>query len=172
MKILKRCFNISIVIICIIGFNQIPIFSQEEITRPNTFVSVCTDTITLFDTAYISHDEHSLVLKPDSGIIETAYRDTSSVLQLIEISPDNKWAIIISMPAEIDDGRMETTYQLIDLCNRKMVNDELKTVVKDFVPGNDMFFLSESTRIYLIYYSSYFDYYGIELISERGQTVP
>ncbi len=47
------------------------------------------------------------------------YHDPQSVLQLIDVSADNKWAIVISMPAELGEGRVETYYQLINIPDRK-----------------------------------------------------
>ncbi|WP_132431929.1 hypothetical protein [Natronoflexus pectinivorans] len=172
MKTLKHCFNILSIIICFTLFNGFLYSNQQGELRSNKYLSVCTDTLPTFVTAYISDDEFSLLLELENGLTETVYSDSTAILQLIEISPDNKWAIVISMPVEIDDGRVETTYQLIDLCNRKMVNDKIKALIYDFVPGNDMYFMSDKSGLYLIYYSSHYDYYGIELISENEKKVP
>ena len=67
----------------------------------------------VIEDVYIDESEHSLII--DSGSFKsTAYTDTSSVLQLIEVTKDLRWAILISMPAKIQ-GRVETSYILIDI---------------------------------------------------------
>ncbi len=45
------------------------------------------------------------------------------------MSADNKWAIVISMPAEFGEGRVETYYQLINIPDWKTVNNEIEEMV-------------------------------------------
>jgi hypothetical protein len=87
---------------------------------------------------YINEKENTLLAETRGGEVITIYRDTSAVLQLLEVSKNKRWATIISMPAEIQ-GRAETTYLLVDLINRRTVNEELAQATGDYLPGNEMF---------------------------------
>jgi hypothetical protein len=87
--------------------------------------------------------------KARTGIV--GYRDTLSVLQLIEVTQDKKWAIVISMPAEIE-GRVETYYLLLDLLNRELVNAQLEKYTGSYISGSMIYFeTGENNRQYLIY---------------------
>ena len=72
------------------------------------------------DSVYLSENENTLLVNKGSK----AYEAKNSVLQLIETSKDMSWAIVISMPDELD-GRAETTYELIDLIGRKAITEKI-----------------------------------------------
>ncbi|NLL99983.1 MAG: hypothetical protein GX220_00815 [Treponema sp.] len=86
------------------------------------------------------------------------YSDNNSILQIMEISDDKKWVILISMPVKTE-GRAEMTYLLADLQNRRIVNKELEKYA-----GNYMYFSRETDgHIYLNYIGNDFEEYKIEL---------
>ncbi|MBN2425713.1 MAG: hypothetical protein JXR46_13835 [Calditrichaceae bacterium] len=112
---------------------------------------------------YLNDKENILLVDETDKKRLTVYSDSSSVLQIIEISDDNKWAILISMPAEIE-GRVETIYLLTDLVNKRIVNTQLEQYTGNYISGNDMHFSSgDNGRIYLIYTGSDFEDHSIEL---------
>ena len=89
--------------------------------------------------------------------------DSEAVLQLIDVSANNKWAILISMPAEIE-GRVETFYLLVDLVNKVIVNNQLEKCTGKYISGNEMYFeTNEIGRIDLIYIGNDYEYHKIEL---------
>ena len=104
----------------------------------------------VIENVYVDKSEHSLII--DSGSFKsTAYTDTSAVLQLIEVTKDFKWAILISMPAEVD-GRAETSYLLIDIENRDMYNDTLEKIAENYISGSEIYFnTSKNEKTYLTY---------------------
>lgn len=73
---------------------------------------------------FVNDDENAiLAVIVDDKEIEV-YSDPASVLQLAEVSKNKKWAIIISMPAEIE-GRAETEYFLIDVTKGQVLNENI-----------------------------------------------
>jgi len=63
---------------------------------------------TTIKNVYINQAENSLLADDNQNQGMVIYHDPQSVLQLIDVSADNKWAIVISMPAELGEGRVET----------------------------------------------------------------
>ena len=92
----------------------------------------------VIEDVYVDKSEHSLIIE-SVGFKSIAYTDTSAVLQLIEVTKDFRWAILISMPAEVD-RRAETSYLLIDIKNRENMNSFLETETYRYLDGNYMEF--------------------------------
>lgn len=135
----------------------------SEIFFNDRFVSPHLQTANLIEKVYLNAAENALLLDYSIHRGEVVYRDTLSVLQIIEISDNKKWAIIISMPAEIE-GRAETSYLLFNLLNKKMLNSQLERYTGSYFPGNAMYFESdESGRIYLTYLAKDGEYNKIVL---------
>lgn len=112
---------------------------------------------------YLNAAENVLLLDNSVQQGEVVYRDTLSVLQIIEVSENKKWAILISMPAEVD-GRAETSYLLFDLLNRELVNEQVGKRIENYLPGNEIFLESdEGGRTYLSYFAKDGEYHRIEL---------
>ena len=135
----------------------------SEIFFNDCFVSLHRQTANLIEKVYLNAAENKLLLGDSIHSGKVIYSDPLSVLQLMEISDNKKWAIIISMPAEIE-GRAETSYLLFDLSNKKMVNSQLERCTGSYLPGNEMYFESSgSGRIYLTYLTKDGEYNKIEL---------
>lgn len=112
---------------------------------------------------YLNKEENSLLLDDKVNQRVVVYTDTSSVLQIIDVSTNKKWAILISMPADIQ-GRVETTYLLADLVNKKIVNAHLEKVTGNYLSGNEMYFESRDDGLLdLIYISKDGKYCRLEL---------
>jgi hypothetical protein len=112
---------------------------------------------------YLNQAENELLLNDadKSGVI--AYRDTAAVLQIMDISANKKWAVVMSMPAEIE-GRVETTYLLVDLLSRKLMNTQLEKQTVNYLSGNEMYIeTGENGRSYLNYSGTDFEFHTIEL---------
>lgn len=100
---------------------------------------------------YLNMSENSLLTKDEYNKETVIYSDTLSVLQIVEISEDKRWAIILSVPAS-NEGRAETTYLLIDLMNKKIVNSRIEEIAVNYSWGVPIFFESgENDILYLIY---------------------
>ncbi|MBN1409162.1 MAG: hypothetical protein JW956_15280 [Calditrichaceae bacterium] len=112
---------------------------------------------------YINSEENALLIDDSNTIGKIVYRDTSSVLQLIGTSEDKKWAILISMPAEIE-GRVETIYHLINLISGQDITQQIEKVTGNYPIGNEMYFQSGgNSSIFLMYMGNDFEYHQIEL---------
>ena len=126
----------------------------SEIFFNDRFVSARASAVSHIENVYLDTDENTLLVddKNHHGII--VYHDSSSVLQLIEVTENKKWAILISMPAEIE-GRVETFYLLADLVNREVVNSQLEKTAGNYISGTMILFeTGENGEQYLIYNST------------------
>jgi hypothetical protein len=112
---------------------------------------------------YLNREENELLLDDGENRGVRAYRDTAAVLQILDISPDKRWAIVISMPAEIE-GRAETTFLLFDLLTRELMNARLEKQTGNYLSGNEMHIeTGENGRVYLNYSGTGFNSHQIEL---------
>jgi len=113
---------------------------------------------------YLNSDENTLLVDYNNAKGVSIYRDTTSVLQIVEISENKKWAILISMPAKIQ-GRVETTYLLVDLVNKEVVNSQLENCTGNHLYGNEMHFeYNKNGMLYLKYNAIAGEYHKIELM--------
>lgn len=100
---------------------------------------------------YLNSSENSLLVEDDHNKGTVVYSDTWSVLQIVDVSEDKQWAIILSMPAS-NEGRTATTYLLVDLMNKKIVNSRIEEIASNYSWGVPVFFESVNNDIlYLIY---------------------
>jgi len=112
---------------------------------------------------YLNDQENTLFIKDTENKEIQIYRDTSSVLQLMESSENKKWAILVEMPASIE-GRAETNYLLVDLVNRELVNSKLEKYNPNFLSGSMIYFeKGRGDQLLLNYTSKLGDYEQIEL---------
>lgn len=132
MRVLKSFYKLIIIFIIMLS---LPVFSNitvDSLEHSDDIDSI--EFTEVIEDVYVDKSEQSLII--DGGSFKSvAYRDTSSVLQLIEVTKDFKWAILISMPAEVG-GRAETYYILIDIKNRKNMNSWLETTTGKYLDGN------------------------------------
>jgi hypothetical protein len=135
----------------------------SELFFNDRFMSGCGKKSPEFRELYVNEKENALLAETGSGDAFALYRDTKAVLQLLEVSKDNKWATLISMPAEIQ-GRVETSYLLVDLMNRRVVNDQLAQATGNYVSGNEMFLKEDDDKgVMLTYVSAAREMITIEL---------
>lgn len=112
---------------------------------------------------YLNINENALMIDDNKQQGITVYSNPSLVLQLIDVSPDKKWAIVISMPAKVE-GRAETTYLLIDLLNRAIANPQLEKRTSNYLSGNEIFFeTGKDNQLKLKYRGKDNEYYTVEL---------
>lgn len=148
MKALKNFYNSIPLLLILIS---LPVYSDtavDSLEHSDDIDSI--EFSEVIEGVYVDKSEHSLII--DSGSFTScAYRDTTSVLQLIEVTKDFKWAILISMPAEVD-GRAETTYLLIDIENRDMYNGILEKIAENYISGSEIYFNTfKNGKTYLTY---------------------
>ena len=119
---------------------------------------------TTIKNVYINQAENSLLADDNQNQGMVIYHDPQSVLQLIDVSADNKWAIVISMPAELGEGRVETYYQLINIPDRKTVNNEIEECRTNYLPGSELFFETYTDgQLMLKYRANDDEYYSVVL---------
>ena len=98
---------------------------------------------------YLNAEENELLIdKADTTI--AVYTDKASVLQSIQLSDDKKWAILITMPAE-QAGRTETTYLVVDITAKKVINEELTHYFSGYNSGDPIFLKEDNGEAFLIY---------------------
>ncbi len=73
---------------------------------------------------FVNEGANSVIAETEDGKNIEVYSDPSSVLQLIEVSSNKQWAVVISMPAETEE-RVETEYLLIDPAKCEVVNEKI-----------------------------------------------
>jgi hypothetical protein len=66
-------------------------------------------------------DEHSVFLNRTDGTKDILVKDVDSIFQIVEISPDKEWVILIQMPSHPGPGRVETQYLLFNTITSKQV---------------------------------------------------
>lgn len=112
---------------------------------------------------YLNDQENALFIKDSEEKEIKIYEDEYAVLQLMETSENNKWAILIQMPANIE-GRAETNYLLVDLINREVVNSRLEKYTPNFLSGSMIYFeKGRGGRVLLNFISKSGDYEQVEL---------
>ncbi len=107
----------------------------SELFFNNKYMRPLHHAVPLIDTVRTNKQETALYYEAPEGKQIQVYSDTSSVLQIAEVSPKKRWATIIAMPLE-SEGRIATTYHLIDLWNRELVDEEFAKATGDYVPGS------------------------------------
>lgn len=87
----------------------------------------------------VNDKENSLVSKDLKGQESVVFIDSNSVLQLMEVSENKKWAIVNALPRELQ-GRPESNYILIDIINGVNRNSELLKFLENYQSGDMIFF--------------------------------
>ncbi len=159
--ILDSCFFVKIDIL-----ESLPGTKYDDICISELFLTgeECTlnssTPLTPIKKIYLNQAKNSLLADDEQNQGIVIYHDPQSVLQLIDISTDNKWAIIMSASAEVGEGRVETLYHLVNIPDRKIVNDEIKECTDDY-PWIDLSISTFETitngQIMLKYYITYAD---------------
>ncbi|MFO7933729.1 MAG: hypothetical protein R6U78_06580 [Bacteroidales bacterium] len=98
---------------------------------------------------YVSEDENILLVDTEEQNAVAVYDGNGSILQIIEITGDNRWAIVISMPGEAP-GRVETQYLIIDLMNGEDISHKIENLIPEYTAGEPVYFESENERNYLV----------------------
>ena len=103
---------------------------------------------------FLNPPENALLAEVATKGAVMIYQDATSVLQIMEASPDNRWAVLVAMPIKVD-GRAETRYLLVDIGNRKVVNRELMENKENYHPSLPMYLESaESGELYLLFFDA------------------
>ncbi len=120
--------------------------------------------LTSIKNVYINQTENSLLIDDDQNQGIVIYHDSLSVLQLVDVSANNRWAIVISMPAEVGEGRVETFYQLVNIPDRKIVNDEIEECTGNYLSGSELIFETNACgQLMLTYRANDDEYYSFVL---------
>jgi hypothetical protein len=68
------------------------------------------------------------------------------------------------MPAEPGEGRVETSYQLVNIPDRKIANNEIEECTGNYLSGSELFFETNTGgQLMLKYMANDGDYYSIVL---------
>lgn len=122
----------------------------SEIFFGNTFIPDYRNQIySRVDSVYVDPNNESQILidTPNKKGI-SLLQNVETVFQLIETTADNKWAIVIRMPAEVDAGRVETEYLLLNTFIGKDMNYEIEQTAGISLWG-PFFFSLDGKRVFL-----------------------
>jgi len=102
---------------------------------------------------YENAEQNAILLDDSEKNAQVVFKDTSKVVQLLEVSPDKKWAIMLTMPNETE-GRTETIYHLLDLVNREEVTNQIERITRDQIDLGMTFKTGKYGKLFLDYYES------------------
>lgn len=114
------------------------------------------------DSVYVSEGENTLLVDTEEQKAVAVYDGKGSILQIVQITGDHRWAIVISMPGEAL-GRIETQYLIIDLMSGEEISHKIENLIPEYMAGEPVYFESENERNYLIIQGSPDDGPGLEL---------
>ena len=121
------------------------IFFNDCLVSPQ----VSTENIQI-ENVFLNSSENILMITNKTNQEVPVYTDSLATLQIIDVSENRKWAILISMNAQFE-GRTETEYLLIDLINKKVFNSQLEKTHKKYLSGSPLFFENgDSNKTYLV----------------------
>lgn len=90
-------------------------------------------------------NNHTLLIDKRNDKRVIAFQSDSHIVQLVQISPSNKWAIIILM-ADKNKGRNEAAYYLINLNEKSIANKLIKTSTGHLPSTNPMYFKIDDNK--------------------------
>ena len=125
----------------------------SEIFFNDRFVSYQPKSHPRIKKVYENPQQTALLLDDTEKKGKVVFRDTSRIVHLMQVSTDKRWAIIITQPAKIQ-GRAETTYHLLDLVNKKIVNKRIESVTGVDVSMGMVLEDSDDGNLYLDYYDN------------------
>ena len=99
---------------------------------------------------YVNEDENTLLVDTENQNAVAVYNEPESILQIADITNDNSWAILISVPLETQ-GRVETQYRIIDLLNKEEMSDTIKNLIPDYRVGEPLYFEQMNGKNYLVF---------------------
>lgn len=127
-----------------------------DIYEGNKWNDACISDINVVPNPYfeITLDDHGL-LKVSANKTDTLFYKSENIYQVVELSSDLKWIIFILMPADIENSRAETEYQLYN------------TESMQFVAPNNLVslygFVKKSGKLYIEGSDKNFNYISISL---------
>jgi len=125
----------------------------SEIFFHDRFVSYKPKSHPQIKKVYENPEQTALLLDDTEKKGEVVFRDTSRIVHLMQVSADKRWAIILTQPAKIQ-GRAETTYHLLDLVNKEIVNRSIESITGVDVSMGMVFETSDEGNLYLDYYDN------------------
>lgn len=125
----------------------------SEIFFHDRFVSYKPKSYPQIKKVYENLEQNALLLDDTEKRGKVVFRDTSQVVHLMQVSPDKRWAILLTQPAKIQ-GRVETTYHLVDLVNKEIVNKRIESITGVDVSMGMVFETPDEGNLYLDYYDN------------------
>jgi len=100
---------------------------------------------------YTSENESAVFINDSKNNQIKVLEDKQSVFQVIDTSADHKWIVLIKMPAEVGQGRVDTEYILLNTYAGKIENSNLENVAGGPIHGP--FFLKKDKDSLFLEYS-------------------
>jgi len=97
---------------------------------------------------YLNEEENEFWINKNGDPVKI-YSDSTSILQIIQKSSDNEWAVLIAMPNNIE-GRAEASYLLFDLIQEELVNLKLKQIIDSYIPGQPLYLETIENKQFII----------------------
>ncbi|MFO7810741.1 MAG: hypothetical protein R6V47_05155 [Candidatus Delongbacteria bacterium] len=126
LEIVDKCIALKIEVTDVYpGTESQDVFISEVFTG-DVYESGSEGNVKISD-VFVNDDENAILAATGGDKEIEIYSDPSSVLQLMEVSQNKKWAVVISMPAEIE-GRAGTEYLLIDVTKGEIINEKINAL--------------------------------------------
>ncbi len=105
------------------------------------------------DRIYTNETENTLLIDTEKQTAIVVYNEQESILQIADITPDDRFAILISVPIEVG-GRVETQYRIIDLESKEEISGIIEDIIPDYNAGEPVFFEYRDLKINLVLQSN------------------
>ena len=99
---------------------------------------------------YTSKDESAVFIIDSKNNQIKVLEDKQTVFQVIDTSADHKWVVLIKMPAEVGQSRVDTEYILLNTYAGKIENSNLEKAAGGPIHG-PFFFKINKDSLFLEY---------------------
>ena len=101
---------------------------------------------------YLNSEENTLY-RSNKQYSTEIYKDSGSVLQIMQQTNNKTWAIINALPRE-KIGRVESNYLIIDVLKNEVINQKLLNILPGYYPGEPMFLEEKYGKLFLVHESA------------------
>jgi len=98
---------------------------------------------------YLNEEGNTLLADIEKQNTSIVFTDKESILEIIGLTPDKRWAILISIPRE-SEGRVETLYRIIDVLGQEDISQKVADLFPNHNAGGFVHFEEEDGKNYII----------------------
>ena len=98
---------------------------------------------------YLNEEGNTLLADIEKQNTSIVFTDKESILEIIGLTPDKRWAILISIPRE-SEGRVETLDRIIDVVGQEDISQKVADLFPNHNAGGFVHFEEEDGKNYII----------------------